>query len=88
MTQWIVPDTAHLFMAHTSLASWVTYVVNWLGTHGVPSALASAGAAPQPGTAAARAAPRAPAHRPGHEPFPLTLHGARHARALLRRAPG
>src|SRR5439155_8060766 len=49
VTQWIVPNTAHLFMVHTSLASWVTYVVNWLSAHGVPSTFAAAGTAPTTG---------------------------------------
>src|SRR5256885_8631517 len=30
VTQWIVPDTAHLFMVHKSLPSWIDYVTNWL----------------------------------------------------------
>jgi pimeloyl-ACP methyl ester carboxylesterase len=36
VTQWIVPDTGHLFMAHQSLAAWVDYVVGWLGSRGIP----------------------------------------------------
>jgi pimeloyl-ACP methyl ester carboxylesterase len=52
VSQWIVPDTAHLFMVHTSLAPWVTYVVNWLSRHGVASPLGQAGSsqAATPGT--------------------------------------
>jgi pimeloyl-ACP methyl ester carboxylesterase len=35
VTQLMLPDTAHLFMVHRSLATWVDYVVNWLGGHGL-----------------------------------------------------
>jgi hypothetical protein len=35
VTQVILPDTAHLFMVHRSLASWADYVVNWLASHGI-----------------------------------------------------
>lgn len=38
VTQWIVPDTGHLFMAHRSLAAWVDYVVGWLSSRGIPPA--------------------------------------------------
>jgi hypothetical protein len=31
----LVPDTVHLFMVDRSLPSWVDYVVNWLGAHGL-----------------------------------------------------
>jgi pimeloyl-ACP methyl ester carboxylesterase len=40
VTQWIVPDTGHLFMAHKSLAAWVDYVVGWLSSRGIPPARA------------------------------------------------
>jgi pimeloyl-ACP methyl ester carboxylesterase len=36
VTQLLLPNTAHLFMAHTSLSMWVDYVVNWLTSHGIP----------------------------------------------------
>jgi pimeloyl-ACP methyl ester carboxylesterase len=36
VSQLLVPDTAHLFMVHRSLPTWVDHVVNWLGAHGVP----------------------------------------------------
>jgi pimeloyl-ACP methyl ester carboxylesterase len=35
VTQLFLPDTGHLFMAHESLAMWVDYVVNWLGSRGL-----------------------------------------------------
>jgi pimeloyl-ACP methyl ester carboxylesterase len=38
VTQVILPDTAHLFMVHRSLASWVDHVVNWLRSHGIRTA--------------------------------------------------
>src|ERR1700760_1623265 len=36
VTQLLLPNTAHLFMVHKSLPSWVDYVVNWLTAHGLP----------------------------------------------------
>ena len=36
VTQWIVPNTAHLFMVHKSLPSWIDYVTNWLTSRGIP----------------------------------------------------
>ena len=38
VSQLLVPDTAHLFMVHRSLPTWVDDVVNWLGAHGLPGA--------------------------------------------------
>jgi hypothetical protein len=35
VTQWIVPNTAHLFMVHTSLPSWIDYVSKWLTSRGI-----------------------------------------------------
>jgi hypothetical protein len=35
VSQLLLPDTAHLFMVHRSLPSWIDYVVNWLGAHGL-----------------------------------------------------
>jgi pimeloyl-ACP methyl ester carboxylesterase len=35
VTQLLMANTAHLFMVHKSLASWVNYVVNWLGSRGL-----------------------------------------------------
>jgi pimeloyl-ACP methyl ester carboxylesterase len=36
VTQLLLPDTAHLFMVHKSLPTWVEDVVNWLTAHGLP----------------------------------------------------
>jgi pimeloyl-ACP methyl ester carboxylesterase len=36
VTQVLLPNTAHLFMVHRSLPTWVDDVVNWLGAHGLP----------------------------------------------------
>jgi hypothetical protein len=36
VSQLLLPNTAHLFMVHKSLPSWVDHVVNWLTAHGVP----------------------------------------------------
>jgi hypothetical protein len=36
VTQLLLPNTAHLFMVHRSLPTWVNYVVNWLTTRGLP----------------------------------------------------
>jgi pimeloyl-ACP methyl ester carboxylesterase len=36
VSQLLVPDTAHLFMVHRSLPTWVDHVANWLGAHGLP----------------------------------------------------
>jgi pimeloyl-ACP methyl ester carboxylesterase len=38
VSQLVLPDTAHLFMVHRSLPSWVDDVVNWLGAHGLAGA--------------------------------------------------
>jgi hypothetical protein len=35
VSQLLVPDTAHLFMVHRSLPTWVDDVVNWLEAHGL-----------------------------------------------------
>jgi pimeloyl-ACP methyl ester carboxylesterase len=35
VSQLLLPNTAHLFMVHRSLPSWVDYVVNWLEAHGL-----------------------------------------------------
>ena len=35
VTKWIVPNTAHLFMVHKSLPSWIDYVTNWLTSRGI-----------------------------------------------------
>ena len=37
VSQWIVPDTAHLFQVHTSLAEWLTRMQAWLASKGVPA---------------------------------------------------
>lgn len=36
VAQLLLPNTAHLFMVHRSLPTWVDYVVNWLTAHGLP----------------------------------------------------
>jgi pimeloyl-ACP methyl ester carboxylesterase len=36
VTHLLLPNTAHLFMVHTSLSTWVDDVVNWLTARGVP----------------------------------------------------
>jgi pimeloyl-ACP methyl ester carboxylesterase len=36
VTQLLLPNTAHLFMVHQSLPTWVDDVVNWLTSHGLP----------------------------------------------------
>jgi pimeloyl-ACP methyl ester carboxylesterase len=36
VTQLLLPNTAHLFMVHKSLPTWVDRVVNWLTGHGLP----------------------------------------------------
>ena len=36
VTQVLLPNTAHLFMVHKSLPTWVDDVVNWLTAHGLP----------------------------------------------------
>jgi pimeloyl-ACP methyl ester carboxylesterase len=35
VSQVLLPDTAHLFMVHRSLPTWVDDVVGWLGAHGL-----------------------------------------------------
>jgi pimeloyl-ACP methyl ester carboxylesterase len=36
VTQVLLPNTAHLFMVHQSLPTWVDHVVNWLVSRGLP----------------------------------------------------
>ena len=36
VTQLLLPNTAHLFMVHKSLPTWVDQVVNWLTARGLP----------------------------------------------------
>ncbi len=36
VTQVLLPNTAHLFMVHQSLPTWVDDVVNWLTSRGIP----------------------------------------------------
>jgi pimeloyl-ACP methyl ester carboxylesterase len=38
VTKLLLPDTAHLFMVHQSLPTWVNYVVGWLSAKGLPPA--------------------------------------------------
>lgn len=35
VSQLILPDTGHLFMAHKSLPIWIRYVVHWLHSRGI-----------------------------------------------------
>jgi pimeloyl-ACP methyl ester carboxylesterase len=50
VTQLLLPDTAHLFMVHQSLPSWIDYVVNWLTAHGIAGTSATPGTPATPGT--------------------------------------
>ena len=50
VSQWIVPDTAHLFQVHKSLAEWLTRMQAWLAAKGVPAS----GKTSAPGSGAAR----------------------------------
>ena len=36
VSQWIVPNTAHLFQVHASLAEWLTRMQAWLAAKGIP----------------------------------------------------
>lgn len=36
VSQLLLPNTAHLFMVHSSLPTWVDHVVHWLTAHGLP----------------------------------------------------
>jgi pimeloyl-ACP methyl ester carboxylesterase len=36
VTQLLLPNTAHLFMVHKSLPTWIDNVVNWPTAHGLP----------------------------------------------------
>jgi pimeloyl-ACP methyl ester carboxylesterase len=49
VTQLLLPQTGHLFQAHTSLPTWVDHVVDWLSSHGTPGTPASP-TTPPPGT--------------------------------------
>ena len=49
VTQLIIKDTAHLFMAHRSLASTIDYFVSWLRARGVAPPPPSGGAVSGPG---------------------------------------
>ena len=42
VSQWIIPDTPHLFMVHRSLPAWLDYVTSWLSSRGLPPAGARA----------------------------------------------
>ena len=70
VSQWIVPDTAHLFQVHASLAEWLTRMQAWLTAKGVPPT----GRPPGPGAPGAPAPVRRRAARglsakvtPGHD---------------------
>jgi pimeloyl-ACP methyl ester carboxylesterase len=60
VSQWIIPDTAHLFQVHKSLAEWLTRMQAWLAAKGVPASGrtavsgGSAGSTPAPVRRAAR----------------------------------
>jgi hypothetical protein len=80
VTQLLIPSTAHLFMVHRSLASWVDYVVNWLGAHGIGAEAAT----PSPPTGSGGpGCPRPTGHLQGGSLGPLQLGWAR-ARARRR----
>jgi pimeloyl-ACP methyl ester carboxylesterase len=53
VSQLILPDTGHLFMAHRSLPIWIDHVVRWLGSLGL-SARPDAGAQARRSTARSR----------------------------------
>jgi pimeloyl-ACP methyl ester carboxylesterase len=52
VTQLLLPDTAHLFMVHRSLPTWIDYVVGWLGAHGLAATMPSSGGSPGSGPGA------------------------------------
>ena len=65
VSQWIVPDTAHLFQVHRSLAEWLTRMQAWLAAKGVPPTGQARWARDrQPGHGATPRGPRA--EREGH----------------------
>jgi pimeloyl-ACP methyl ester carboxylesterase len=64
VTQLLLPNTAHLFMVHKSLPTWVDYVVNWLASRGLTTT------PPTPGTLRC---PRPTGRLKGHSLGPLTL---------------
>jgi pimeloyl-ACP methyl ester carboxylesterase len=77
VSQLLLPNTAHLFMVHTSLPTWVDYVVNWLTSHGL------AGTPVVPGT---QRCPKPTGHLAGASLGPLRLGWTRaHARRTLQR---
>jgi hypothetical protein len=77
VSQLLLPNTAHLFMVHTSLPTWVDYVVNWLTSHGLP------GTPVVPGT---QRCPKPTGRLAGLSLGPLRLGWTRaHARRTLRR---
>lgn len=43
VSQLLLPATAHLFQVHSSLPSWVDYVVDWLASHNAPGTPAPPG---------------------------------------------
>jgi pimeloyl-ACP methyl ester carboxylesterase len=49
VSQLLLPNTGHLFMAHRSLPEWVDHVVNWLGAHAVSGTPAAGGTTPPAG---------------------------------------
>ncbi len=46
VSQLLLPATAHLFQVHSSLPSWIDYVVNWLASHNAPGTPAPPGTGP------------------------------------------
>ena len=98
VSQLLLPDTAHLFMVHRSLATWVDYVVNWLTAHGIagtpapPSGTGTGGAGSGGGgsgsgsSGSSARCPAASGRLGGQSLGPLTLGWTRaHARRTLTR---
>jgi pimeloyl-ACP methyl ester carboxylesterase len=86
VTQLLLTDTAHLFMVHKSLPTWVDYVVNWLTTHGVSGTPASPGLPSAPTTPVTLACPQPTGRLAGLSLGPLALGWTRaRARRTLRR---
>lgn len=58
VSQLLLPDTAHLFMVHRSLAEWVDYVVNWLSSNGIPGTPSRSASASGSGSGTGSKGPR------------------------------
>ena len=81
VSQVLLPNTAHLFMVHKSLASWVDDVVCWLAKHDVP------GTPPRSPVPPASSCPVPTGRLRGTSLGPLEL-GESRVRARARRSPG